>query len=280
MIIGEKFNPWKMFVGSFIPNVLMQSKEVTATEKLCWARLAQYAGKEGKCFPAQEELAKKLGISEAQVKRIIKSLVKKGFLTKERPTGQERLSHRTTLYQFIWHPLFECQNDTCGGSVDDTLQGVMDDTSRGSAGDTCNTKRIITKRINEDNNMSSNHIAVKLTKLLFDLIIENNPGGRLANLTDGQREKRLISWSGEIDKLIKIDNQDPGKIERVIRFCQRDGFWRGNILSGQKLRRQFDTLFMQLERNGKHIDKGQKNSDLVKLAEDTGKYKGLSREAE
>ena len=45
MKVGEVFNPYGMFVGSFVPNTLLRYKGLSSTAKLLWARLAQYAGK-------------------------------------------------------------------------------------------------------------------------------------------------------------------------------------------------------------------------------------------
>jgi len=41
-------------------------REVSQGAKLCYARLAQFAGKDGECFPKQETLAAELGVSERQ----------------------------------------------------------------------------------------------------------------------------------------------------------------------------------------------------------------------
>lgn len=57
-------------------------------------------------------------------------------------------------------------------------------------------------------------------------------------------KKTLLRWAGDIEKLIRIDQRSPEEVERVIRWCQADNFWKSNILSGGTLREKFDRLFM------------------------------------
>ena len=49
-----------------------------------------------------------------------------------------------------------------------------------------------------------------------------------------------------MDRLIRLDNRPPQETEAVIRWCQEHPFWRSNILSVAKLRKQFDTLTLQM----------------------------------
>lgn len=68
------FNPWQLFVGAFIPNWLVERPELSPGAKLCYARLCQYAGRAGVAFPAQEELAAALGVSDRQVRTYLVQL--------------------------------------------------------------------------------------------------------------------------------------------------------------------------------------------------------------
>ncbi len=55
----------------------------------------------------------------------------------------------------------------------------------------------------------------------------------------------LQKWAADIDKMIRIDKLEPDDIVAVIDWCQDDDFWRANILSGYKLRKKWDTLYLQ-----------------------------------
>jgi hypothetical protein len=70
----RRINPWRQFVGAFIPNWLLCRSEISQGAKLCYARLAQFAGKDGACFPRQETLAVELGVSERQARDYLREL--------------------------------------------------------------------------------------------------------------------------------------------------------------------------------------------------------------
>ena len=63
-----------------IPNWLMSRQEIGSSAKLVYARLAQYAGKVGRCFPKQESIAREIGVSERTVRNAIEELEKNGLI--------------------------------------------------------------------------------------------------------------------------------------------------------------------------------------------------------
>ena len=106
MEVGKRFKPYMMFIGSFIPNVLMEYNGISPAAKLLWARLAQHAGKGGICYPAQSTLAKELGISRQWVNKLLADLVENGFIKIIHPKGRKRLRHESCRYHFLWHNIF------------------------------------------------------------------------------------------------------------------------------------------------------------------------------
>jgi DNA-binding MarR family transcriptional regulator len=78
---------------------------------------------------------------------------------------------------------------------------------------------------------------VRLSQLLLDLILERKPD---------YKRPGVQLWAGDIDKLIRLDNRTPERIEAVIRWSQSDSFWADNILSTEKLRKQFDQLELKM----------------------------------
>ncbi|MFZ4859649.1 MAG: hypothetical protein ACOYL3_25025 [Desulfuromonadaceae bacterium] len=47
---GETYNPWRLFVGFFIPNVITRSTELSSTAKLVFGKLCQFAGENGQAY--------------------------------------------------------------------------------------------------------------------------------------------------------------------------------------------------------------------------------------
>ena len=90
--------------------------------------------------------------------------------------------------------------------------------------------------------------AYRLSELLADLILKNNPSN--ASLNSGKHETAVSRWAQDIDKLIRIDGQNVREVERVIRWCQSDEFWKGVILSGDNLRKQWDKLSLKARNEG------------------------------
>jgi len=100
--------------------------------------------------------------------------------------------------------------------------------------------------------------ALRLSGVLADLILQNNPGNR--SLTTEKRDATVKRWAADFDKLICIDGRAPEEIERVIRWCQSDSFWKSNILSGAKLREKWDQLTVKMQGAGK-VDHGKCEGD-------------------
>ena len=71
---GKRYNPYLMFVGSFIPNWILCRKEIHSNAKLVFARLAQFAGPDGRCYPKRSTLACECGMSKRTVDRAIAQL--------------------------------------------------------------------------------------------------------------------------------------------------------------------------------------------------------------
>lgn len=113
--MSDRFNPWHQFVGSFIPNCLMSYTGLSLGAKLLWARLAQYAGQDGACYPSQQRLAFDLGLSVRQIRRLISELSTKGFLEKEAPAYKDQIQGKTVKYFFLHHPVFRADKSVLPG---------------------------------------------------------------------------------------------------------------------------------------------------------------------
>jgi len=90
----------------------------------------------------------------------------------------------------------------------------------------------------------------KLTQFLKSLILKNKSDRKLEATWN-------TSTAAKIDLMIRKDNRKPARIKEVIEWCQSDieprgsgNFcWAPNILSGAKLRKQFDRLEEDMERS-------------------------------
>ena len=79
----------------------------------------------------------------------------------------------------------------------------------------------------------------KLSELLYKMAKQNN---------EKFKEPNMQKWSNDFRLMMEQDNYTPLEIQNLIVFSQRDDFWKGNILSASKLRKQAITLTNQLNR--------------------------------
>lgn len=220
--MADLFNPFKKFIGSFLPNCLLECQELTPMDKLVWARLAQYAGENGSCFPKQKIIAEDLGSNKDTVSRSLQRLEKKKFIKVKRPTGKERWAHKGNEYFFINHKIFN-----------DSIQSLP---SRLKVDSTSRLKVDSFKK--EENHKEENHkdipqYLIKFVLNFHKLQKDNHPNILKKNLTKVQCIKQALI----VSKLIRIDDHNfKDEIEPAILWGIEDSFWTSNLYSLATLR--------------------------------------------
>lgn len=74
------------------------------------------------------------------------------------------------------------------------------------------------------------------------------------------------TWVDDMDRMLRLDGREPEKVANCIRWSQSDPFWRGNILSPAKLRKQYDQLrlaAMRAPRGGSRGAERDRRQDLL-----------------
>lgn len=66
------------------PYLVMKDRSLSIGARLAYAFLLMYAWQEGSCFPGQETLAQEMGISRAQVQRLLYELRDQQYIRIER----------------------------------------------------------------------------------------------------------------------------------------------------------------------------------------------------
>lgn len=74
--------------------------------------------------------------------------------------------------------------------------------------------------------------------LLYQKILENNPQAKKPNL-----EK----WASDFRLIRQIDKRTDEQVKYLIDWTQQDTFWKANILSPARLRKQFDHLVVKIK---------------------------------
>lgn len=96
---NKRYAPYKQFVGAVAPNWLMKRTDISQGAKLCFARLAQFAGKNDCAFPGHKKLAEELGVSIPSIKAYLRELTGLGII-QSKPMGSGNFS----LYFFVDQP--------------------------------------------------------------------------------------------------------------------------------------------------------------------------------
>lgn len=102
----ELINPYCLFVSSNVPNWLMRIPDISHGAKLCYGRLCQYAGQNGKCFPTQRALAEELSVTRKAISAYIRELKRyKLIISVSKGLG------KSNEYKFVKHEAMEFRND-------------------------------------------------------------------------------------------------------------------------------------------------------------------------
>ena len=120
-----------------------------------------------------------------------------------------------------------------------------------SVNDTVNVneyKRILLSEVNSDDypNLDLEHI--EIAKSFQELFIKNQTEGGVK--TPSAKKAKGI-WIDDIRMMIEIDKVTKDDFRKIFSFLKTDDFWKKNILSTSKLRKQFEKLLMNYNNGAK-----------------------------
>jgi len=105
---------------------------------------------------------------------------------------------------------------------------------------------------------------MKLAELLFKKIQENNPNAK---------EPNYESWANTFRLMMERDKKAGKEIQNLIIFSQQHHFWYKNILSADKLRKQYDRLLLEMnDDRGLKVIKGGASHGETSYQTDYSKY--------
>lgn len=82
--------------------------------------------------------------------------------------------------------------------------------------------------------------ATSIAEILAGLIAGWQPTNRAVQPDRWVRS--IATWALDLDAAHRLDKRSWADLERVVRWAHGDSFWRPNILSGRKVREQYDKL--------------------------------------
>ena len=103
---------------------------------------------------------------------------------------------------------------------------------------TIHTSKYINLNIISKYNYMSDSNEYRLAEFLYNHIYRNN---------NSCKKPDIQKWSKSFDYILRIDKRDIEEVKKVIVFSQTDSFWMTNILSPDKLRKQYDQLLLKMK---------------------------------
>jgi hypothetical protein len=225
----------------------LHHSRASGSDKLVLLGIANHDG-DGGAWPSITTLAKYANISERSVQTCIQKLINMGEITCHVNKGgnaDTRGDRRPNRYEILVRCPEQCDSSTKHRVKQDAERGeaqrnngVKPTAQRGEAG--------FTLTIHEPsleppiNSHTYGDEITQLSNLLADLIEAN--GIKRPDVTD--------KWHQEIERLNRLDGYSYEQIEQTIRWVQQDSFWRSNVLSPAKLRKQFGALQLKMKSSG------------------------------
>jgi DNA-binding PadR family transcriptional regulator len=197
--------------------------------------------------------------SERRVRDNLAKLVERGLIVRERRESKGGRGRRPDLIRL----LIDGQPDVPSGA---DQPDVSDGPTGRSSHDQPDVASGASIQGNRQEEPSGNRVArpevERLCQLMADLSnARTDPEGTRPEpkykVTKGGRD--------EMRRLIDIDGRSPELIERAIRWVDKHDFWRKNILAPEKLRVQFDRIFLeaQEQRGGAKAGKADRVQSTV-----------------
>lgn len=200
--------------------------------------------------PTSDTLRLYSGLSASGIVKARSKLKQLGFID-----FKSRGHRKSTVYK-----LFDPENNKINNESVDKSNDISSDTSNNNSVDMSNDNSVALNRYrnrtrtrnNTSGKSRTSHkkvackfaddsVELKLARYLFSKIKANYPSHK--PLTEAQEQK----WADNVRLMIKRDKRTPRQIYDVINWCQSDSFWRQNILSTAKLRKQFDNLVPKMQ---------------------------------
>jgi hypothetical protein len=243
-----------------IPNWVLQS-EISSHAIRLYLILQKFGHNKNKTsYWSRKKIAAVMNVSPATMDRAKIELIELGAICQINRFTEDQ-NWTSNLYHVHWQQVTGCKylhKMPIGTPKFDETHPTGDDTPLFTGDELTNnhielrTNELDTRTYGDENNQACN--------LLADLIETN--GSRRPTVTD--------KWHSDMDKLNRIDERSWDQINRAIEWCQADDFWRGNIMSPAKLRKQYDQLRLAAQRNTKQ-SKFTKTMDWLKNLENETK---------
>lgn len=228
-----------------IPATVRYDNNVVPSAKLLYGEITALCNEKGYCWATNDYFSKLYSVSKRTISTWIKSLCNAGYISAELVLDNSSQKVKMRCLKV------EANFDAHLMKTSIPSRKKVPDPHEENFAENNTINNISSSQIFEQSKINDNGIKNKkifeadsdpylLAKFLENNITENNP-------KFPQSESQRQRWAKDFDLMIRRDKIDADDIAEVIEWCQRDNFWRSNILSGKKLREKYQQLKMRME---------------------------------
>ena len=228
-----------------IPATVRYDNNVVPSAKLLYGEITALCNEKGYCWATNDYFSKLYSVSKRTISTWIKSLCNAGYISAELVLDNSSQKVKMRCLKV------EANFDAHLMKTSIPSRKKVPDPHEENFAENNTINNISSSQIFEQPKINDNGIKNKkifeadsdpylLAKFLENNITENNP-------KFPQSESQRQRWAKDFDLMIRRDKIDADDIAEVIEWCQRDNFWRSNILSGKKLREKYQQLKMRME---------------------------------
>lgn len=228
-----------------IPATVRYDNNVVPSAKLLYGEITALCNEKGYCWATNDYFSKLYSVSKRTVSTWIKSLCNAGYISAELVLDNSSQKVKMRCLKV------EANFDAHLMKTSIPSRRKVPDPHEENFAENNTINNISSSQIFEQPKINDNGIKNKkifeadsdpylLAKFLENNITENNPK---FPKSESQRQR----WAKDFDLMIRRDKIDADDIAEVVEWCQRDNFWRSNILSGKKLRERYQQLKMRME---------------------------------
>lgn len=228
-----------------IPATVRYDNNVVPSAKLLYGEITALCNEKGYCWATNDYFSKLYSVSKRTISTWIKSLCNAGYISAELvlDNSSQKVKMRCLKVEANFDAHLMKTSIPSRKKVPDPHEENFAENNtinNISSSQIFEQPKINDNGIKNKKNFEADSDPYLLAKFLENNITENNP-------KFPQSESQRQRWAKDFDLMIRRDKIDADDIAEVIEWCQRDNFWRSNILSGKKLREKYQQLKMRME---------------------------------
>ena len=228
-----------------IPATVRYDNNVVPSAKLLYGEITVLCNEKGYCWATNDYFSKLYSVSKRTISTWIKSLCDAGYISAEfvLDNNNQKVKMRCLKVEanFDTHLM-----KTSIPSRKKVPEPHEENFAENNTINNISSSQIFTgMKINDNGAKNKKIFSADSDPYLLARFLEKNIAEN--NSKFPQSESQCQRWAKDFDLMIRRDKIDADDIAEVIEWCQKDSFWRSNILSGKKLREKYQQLRMRME---------------------------------